>query len=181
MAPAFFTLDRIPAVSRIISLPAPVPPQVTRSVAGRLYRQLAFADPNGVDKAVVDRFTRFHVDRPLIRERIDYAKRLRAELDDPFDGDAIKIPVSVIWGEEDRLCPAEGAELLAERLPTPRSRSSRGSATRPRSKLPTSSSAGSASWPGKRGVPGPACPVEAVGAVGPENTATVADIGSSAG
>jgi pimeloyl-ACP methyl ester carboxylesterase len=117
MAPAFFTLDRIPAVSRIIGMPAPVPPQVTRSVAGRLYRQLAFADPNGVDKAVVDRFTRFHVDRPVIRERIDYAKRLRAELDDPFDGDAIKVPVSVIWGEADRLCPADGAELLAERLP----------------------------------------------------------------
>ncbi|MDX6581645.1 MAG: hypothetical protein QOI10_829 [Solirubrobacterales bacterium] len=117
MAPAFFTLDRIPAVSRIISLPAPVPPQVTRSVAGRLYRQLAFADPNGVDNAVVDRFTRFHVDRPVIRQRIDYAKRLRDELDDPFDGDAIKVPVSVIWGEEDRLCPAEGADLLAERLP----------------------------------------------------------------
>ncbi len=117
MAPAFFTLDRIPAVSRIIGLPAPVPPQVTRSVAGRLYRQLAFADPNGVDNAVVDRFTRFHVDRPVIRQRIEYAKRLRAELDDPFDGKAIKVPVSVVWGEADRLCPAEGAALLAERLP----------------------------------------------------------------
>jgi pimeloyl-ACP methyl ester carboxylesterase len=117
MAPAFFTLDRIPAVSRIIGMPAPVPPAMVRSVAGRLYRNLAFADPAGVDKAVVDRFTRFHVDRPVIRERIEYAKRLRAELDDPFDGDAIKVPVSVVWGEADRLCPAEGAELLAERLP----------------------------------------------------------------
>ena len=120
MAPAFFTLDRIPAVSRIIGLPAPVPPQVTRSVAGRLYRQLAFADPNGVDKAVVDRFTRFHVDRPLIRERIEYAKRLRSELDDPFDGKAIKVPVRVIWGELDRLCPAAGADLLADMLPKAR-------------------------------------------------------------
>ncbi|HEY8000929.1 MAG TPA: alpha/beta hydrolase [Solirubrobacterales bacterium] len=117
MAPAFFTLDRIPAVSRIIGMPAPVPPAMVRSVAGRLYRNLAFANPAGVDKAVVDRFTRFHVDRPVIRERIEYAKRLRAELDDPFDGDAIKVPVSVVWGEADRLCPAEGAELLAERLP----------------------------------------------------------------
>jgi pimeloyl-ACP methyl ester carboxylesterase len=117
MAPAFFTLDRIPAVSRIIGMPAPVPPAVVRSVAGNLYRRLAFADPAGVDQVVVDRFTRFHVDRPLIRERIDYAKRLRVELGDPFDGDAIKVPVSVIWGEADRLCPAGGAELLAERLP----------------------------------------------------------------
>ena len=47
MAPAFFTLDRMPAVSRIIGMPAPVPPAVVRSVAGSLYRQLAFADPGG--------------------------------------------------------------------------------------------------------------------------------------
>ena len=116
MAPAFFT-DRIPAVSRIIGLPAPVPPAVVRSVAGGLYRRLAFADPAGVDPAVVDRFTRFHVDRPVIRERIEYAKRLRPELDDPFDGAAIEVPVKVIWGELDRLCPVSGAEQLAERLP----------------------------------------------------------------
>jgi pimeloyl-ACP methyl ester carboxylesterase len=117
MAPAFFTLDRIPAVSRIIGMPAPVPPAVVRSVAGRLYRSLAFADGASIDKAVIDRFTRFHVDRPVIRERIEYAKRLRAELDDPFDPAAITVPVSVIWGEADRLCVPAAAAELAEQLP----------------------------------------------------------------
>jgi pimeloyl-ACP methyl ester carboxylesterase len=117
MAPAFFTLDRIPAVSRIIGMPAPVPPSVVRSVAGRLYRSLAFADPAAVDQAVVDRFTRFHVDRPLIRERLEYAKRLRPDLADPFDGAAIEVPVNVIWGELDRLCPIAGADELAEAVP----------------------------------------------------------------
>jgi pimeloyl-ACP methyl ester carboxylesterase len=117
MAPAFFTIDRVPAVSRIIGLPAPLPPAVVRSVAGSLYRRLAFADPAGVDKAVVDRFTRFHVERSVIRDRIDYAKRLRAELDDPFDPDLITVPVTVIWGESDRLCVPAGAEQLADLLP----------------------------------------------------------------
>lgn len=117
MSPAFFTLDRVPAVSRIIGLPAPLPPAVVRSVAGSLYRRLAFADPAGVDQAVVDRFTRFHVERTVIRERIEYAKRLRAELDDPFDAAAIKVPVTVIWGEADRLCIPEGAGQLGELLP----------------------------------------------------------------
>jgi len=117
MAPAFFTLDRIPAVSRIIGMPAPVPPSVVRSVAGRLYRSLAFADPAAVDQAVVDRFTRFHVDRPLISERLEYAKRLRSDLADPFDGAAIEVPVNVIWGELDRLCPIAGADELAEAVP----------------------------------------------------------------
>ncbi len=117
MAPAFFTVDRIPAVSRIIGMPAPVPPAVVRSVAGGLYRRLAFADGASVDQAVVDRFTRFHVDRPVISERLEYAKRLRAELDDPFDASAIKVPVTVIWGEQDRLCMPAGAEQLAEAVP----------------------------------------------------------------
>ena len=120
MAPLFFTLDRLPAVSRIISVPAPVPPAVVRGVAGRLYRTLAFADPAGVEKAVVDRFTRFHVDRPVIRERIEYAKRLRPELDDPFDAERIRCPVTVIWGDADRLCMVEGASELAEALPDAR-------------------------------------------------------------
>jgi pimeloyl-ACP methyl ester carboxylesterase len=117
MAPAFFTLDRVPAVSRIIGMPAPVPPAVVRSVAGTLYRRLAFADPGAVDQVVVDRFTRFHVDRPVIRARLDYAKRLRTELATPFDPKAIEVPVSVIWGEADRLCLPSGARELAEALP----------------------------------------------------------------
>lgn len=117
MAPAFFTLDRIPAVSRIIGMPAPVPPAVVRSVAGSLYRRLAFAEPAAVDQAVVDRFTRFHVERGVIRERLEYAKRLRPELDQPFDGSAIKVPVTVIWGEADRLCVPSGAAQLAEAVP----------------------------------------------------------------
>ena len=61
MAPLFFTVDRIPAVSRMISLPAPVPAAVVRGVAGRIYRQLAFGDPAAMDQAIVDRFTRFTV------------------------------------------------------------------------------------------------------------------------
>jgi len=117
MAPLFFTLDRVPAVSRIIGVPAPVPPTVVRNVAGRLYRSLAFADPGSVNKAVVDRFTRFHVERPVIRERIEYAKRLRPELDHPFDPSRIRVPVTVIWGDADRLCMVEGADELAEALP----------------------------------------------------------------
>jgi pimeloyl-ACP methyl ester carboxylesterase len=117
MAPLFFTLDRVPAVSRIIGVPAPVPPAVVRGVAGRLYRSLAFADPGGVDKAAIDRFTRFHIERPVIRERIEYAKRLRPELEHPFDPSRIRVPVTVIWGDADRLCMVEGADELAGALP----------------------------------------------------------------
>jgi len=117
MAPLFFTADRIPAVSQIIGLPAPVPPAVTRRVVGRLYRALAFGDPASVDQNVVDRFTQFNVARPDIRQRIYYAKRIRAYLENPFDADAIEVPVTVIWGDRDRLCVPAGARTLAGMLP----------------------------------------------------------------
>jgi pimeloyl-ACP methyl ester carboxylesterase len=117
MSPAFFTLDRIPAVSRVIGLPAPMPPAVVRSIAGSLYRRLAFADPAAVDQTVVDHFTQFHTERTVIRDRLEYAKRLRAELDDAFDPAAINVPVTVIWGEADRLCMPAGAAELGELVP----------------------------------------------------------------
>ena len=117
MAPLFFAADRIPAVSQLINLPAPVPEGVIRSVAGGLYRRLAFGDPAGIDQAIVDRFTRFTVDRGVIRTRIDYAKQLRPELVDPFDAEKIKAPITVLWGDRDRLCMPEGAADLQELLP----------------------------------------------------------------
>ena len=117
MAPLFFTADRIPAVSQLISFPAPVPPAFTRRVVGQLYRALAFGDPGSVEQVVVDRFTRYNVDRPVIRERIDYAKRIRADLDNPFDAGAIQVPVTVLWGDRDRLCVPAGARIIGEMLP----------------------------------------------------------------
>jgi len=117
MAPIFFTADRIPAVSQIIGMPAPVPPAVTRRVVGRLYRALAFGDPASVDQNAVDRFTQFNVERHVIRQRIDYAKRIRPDLENPFDADAIQVPVTVIWGDRDRLCVPAGARILAGMLP----------------------------------------------------------------
>jgi pimeloyl-ACP methyl ester carboxylesterase len=117
MAPAFFTLDRVPAIHRVISMPAPVPAAVVRSIAGQLYRSLAYANPAGVDQRVVDRFTRFNVDRGVIRQRLEYAKRLRGELDNPFDAGAIDVPVTVLWGNRDRLCLPSGAKELVKALP----------------------------------------------------------------
>ena len=57
-----------------------------RSPAGSTARSPS-PTPTASTRRVVDRFTRFHVDRPVIRERLEYAKRLRAELDDPFDAE----------------------------------------------------------------------------------------------
>jgi pimeloyl-ACP methyl ester carboxylesterase len=120
MAPFFFTVDRIPAATRLIGLPGPVPPGLVRSVLGRFYRTLAYADPNAVDQAVVDRFTKHNADRAILRTRLDYAKRLKPELADPFDPAKITVPVTVLWGSSDRLCLPAGGAKLAEMLPEAR-------------------------------------------------------------
>ncbi len=120
MAPFFFTADRIPVISRLISLPAPVPAAVVKSVVGRFYRTLAYAEPNRVDQVVVDRFTRQNLDRAEVSRRIGYAKRIRSHLADPVRRGQIDCPVTVIWGERDRLCMPKGAARLAELLPQAR-------------------------------------------------------------
>ena len=120
MAPFFFTVDRIPAATRLIGLPGPVPPALVRSVIGRFYRTLAYAEPNTVDESVVDRFTKHNADRSVLRVRLDYAKRLKPELEHPFDPEKIKVPVTVLWGDSDRLCLPAGADELAEMLPAAR-------------------------------------------------------------
>lgn len=117
MAPLFFTVDRIPAISQLIGFPAPVPPALVRRVVGRFYRALAFGDPGSVEPVVIDRFTRYNVERPVIRQRLDYAKRLREDLEHPFDAEKIKVPVTVIWGDRDRLCVPAGCRDLAAALP----------------------------------------------------------------
>lgn len=117
MAPAFFALDRVPAVATIVGLPTPTPRAVTRAVVGRLFRQLAFSHPNDADPAVVDRFTRFNGDRKTLRRRLETAKRLGDDLEHPFDAEKIKFPVTVVWGDRDRLCLPVGAEKLCGLLP----------------------------------------------------------------
>ena len=120
MASLFFSIDRLPGVARVIGMPAPVPSSVVRPIVGGLYRTLAYASGSVVEPAVVERFVRFNLDRPLLRARIEYAKRMRADLADPFDASAVAVPVHTIWGELDRLCPVEGAALLGQMLPDAR-------------------------------------------------------------
>jgi pimeloyl-ACP methyl ester carboxylesterase len=117
MAPLFFAVDRIPAVSRLLGVPAPVPEGVVRGVAAQVYRRLAFGNGASMDQAIVDRFTRFTTDRSVINQRINYAKRIKSDLDDPFEAERIKAPVTVLWGDRDRLCLPDGAERLREMVP----------------------------------------------------------------
>lgn len=117
MASFFFAADRIPIINRLIAMRAPVSSSTTRGIVGRFYRSLGFGDPSIVDQAVIDRFTQFNGDRAVVARRIEYVKKIRGELDHPFQADEIKVPVTVLWGDRDRLCMPEGAADLAEVIP----------------------------------------------------------------
>ena len=141
MAPTFFTLDRVPAVSRLYRLPAPVPEAIVRSIVGRFYRVLAFAEPDRVDQAVVDRFTRQHTDRSLIGHRLEYAKRLKPELEHPFEAEKIERPGDGDLGRERPPLPARRGRRARRAAPAREDRHvPGGSGTRRRWSAPTSCS-----------------------------------------
>ncbi len=117
MARFFFAADRIPIVNTLITMPAPVSPAAVRGIVGRFYRTLGFGDPATVDQEVIDRFTQFNDDRTVVARRIEYVKGIRGDLDHAFEADRIKAPVTVIWGDKDRLCMPAGADELIKAIP----------------------------------------------------------------
>ena len=54
----------------------------------------------------------------MIRTR-SATKRVRGDLADPFDPERIKAPVTVLWGDRDRLCIPAGADDIQVLLPRP--------------------------------------------------------------
>lgn len=103
------------AIQAILRSPLPMPERVIRELVGRAYRQLAAAQPGRLDADVVNNFTRtFATKRDVVR-MLGTARRLRPEIQDPFELGWIEYPVQVIWGERDRMVSARGAErILAE-------------------------------------------------------------------
>jgi pimeloyl-ACP methyl ester carboxylesterase len=92
--------------------PLPVPEIVVREVIGRMYRTMAFARPGEVDAAAVSSFTRHVRSKRDVVRILGTGHRIVAELRDPFDLDRISCPVLLVWGEQDRMVFATGAERV---------------------------------------------------------------------
>jgi pimeloyl-ACP methyl ester carboxylesterase len=93
----------------------PLPEWAIRQLVAQAYRQLATAHPAELDPDVVSNFTRsFSSKRDVVR-LLGTGRRLRPEIQDPFELGWIECPLLVIWGERDRMVSAKGAErILAE-------------------------------------------------------------------
>jgi pimeloyl-ACP methyl ester carboxylesterase len=71
-----------------------------------------FADPATVEPGVARAFARHHPDRTALARMLASGRRLLPELHDPFDFDAIRCQVLLVWGDCDRLVFHRGAKRL---------------------------------------------------------------------
>jgi pimeloyl-ACP methyl ester carboxylesterase len=113
-------IERDQVLRALVSVPVPLPSRVVQGAVGRVYRSLVFADPDAVEPGVVRAFARHHPDRAALARMLASGRRMLPELRDPFDFDAIRCPVLLIWGDRDRLVFHRGAQRLLAAVPEAR-------------------------------------------------------------
>jgi pimeloyl-ACP methyl ester carboxylesterase len=120
MAGWFLVIESERVIRLLLSSPVPVPEQIVRGAVGRVYRQVAFARPSSVDPRVVASFTRHVSNRRDVTRILDSGRRLRGELNGCFRLGQIACPVLVVWGDQDRMVFASGAERILREVPEAR-------------------------------------------------------------
>ncbi len=96
----------------LVQVPVPLPTRVVQNAVARAYRSLAFADPHAIEPGIVHAFAKHHPDRAALARMLASGRRLLPELHDPFDFEAIRCQVLLVWGDRDRLVFHRGAKRL---------------------------------------------------------------------
>jgi pimeloyl-ACP methyl ester carboxylesterase len=112
MAGWFPLVEGAPLVRFVLRAPVPLPEAVVRDAVGRAYRTLAFARPGELDPAVVSSFTRHLRSRRDVIRVLATGRRLLAEIRDPFRLERIASPLLLVWGDQDRMVFATGADRV---------------------------------------------------------------------
>lgn len=118
--PGWFTLIRTqPAIRFLLASPVAVPSGVLRTLLGQVYRQLAFAHPRAMTADVVDAFTSHHRTQRDLRRLLGTGNSLMPEITGgrAFELSRIDVPITLIWGDRDRMVSHKGARHLVEALP----------------------------------------------------------------
>lgn len=110
-------IERDQVLRALVQVPVPLPSRVVQTAVGRVYRALAFAEPDAIEAGVVRAFASHHSDRAALARMLASGRRLLPELHDPFDFAAIRSPVLLIWGDRDRLVFHRGAKRLLAAVP----------------------------------------------------------------
>jgi pimeloyl-ACP methyl ester carboxylesterase len=117
MAPWLAIIEGDRIVRALLASPVPIPRTLLHAAVGHVYRTVAFARPRGVDGAVVSTFAGHFRDRATIARFLTTGRRLMPELRDPFRLAAIDCPVLVVWGRQDRMVYARGADRVLAAVP----------------------------------------------------------------
>jgi pimeloyl-ACP methyl ester carboxylesterase len=104
-------------IGLLLASPVPLPEALVRQTVGQVYRQLAFARPFGVDRRIVSSFASHVSSRADVARILASGRRLRGELRDCFRLERIGCPVLVVWGDQDRMVFASGAERILREVP----------------------------------------------------------------
>jgi pimeloyl-ACP methyl ester carboxylesterase len=104
----------------LVHAPVPFPPRVVQTAIARVYRSLAFADPDAVEPGIARAFAKHHPDRAALARMLASGRRLLPELRDPFDFSAMRCQVQLVWGDRDRLVFHRGAKRLLAAVPEAR-------------------------------------------------------------
>jgi pimeloyl-ACP methyl ester carboxylesterase len=101
----------------LVHAPVPFPARIVQGAVARVYRSLAFADPDAVEPGIARTFAKHHPDRTALARMLASGRRMLPELHDPFDFDAIRCRVQLVWGDCDRLVFHRGAQRLLAAVP----------------------------------------------------------------
>jgi len=115
----FSIIDAQPVVRFVIAAPLPLPAALLRGLVGGVYRQLAFARPRAMSSDVVDAFSANLATQRDIRRILATGRSLKPEIDNgrAFDLSRIGVPITLIWGDRDRMVSHKGARHLVEAFP----------------------------------------------------------------
>jgi pimeloyl-ACP methyl ester carboxylesterase len=117
MAGWFPIVEGAPLIRFVLRAPVPLPEAILREAVGRTYRTLAFARPAEVDPSVISSFTR-HVrtKRDVVRV-LATGRRLLGEIRQPFQLHRVACPLLLVWGDQDRMVFASGADRVLREVP----------------------------------------------------------------
>jgi pimeloyl-ACP methyl ester carboxylesterase len=118
--PAWFrVIATQPLIRYLLASPLPLPERVVRGVVGSVFRQLAFAHPRAMSSDVVDAFTAHLRTQRDVRRFLATGHQMLPEIAKlrAFRLERICVPVTLIWGDRDRMVGHKGARHLVETLP----------------------------------------------------------------
>ena len=120
MAPWLRIIEAHPLIQGILRSPVPIPEQPLRRAVAEVYKRIAFHRPGDVDGKAIASFTSHFADPRTVARYLSTGKTLFPELKSPFRLERISCPVLVVWGEQDRMVLARGAQRVVEALPDTR-------------------------------------------------------------